>query len=247
VKNKFLLASFLICLISGSAFAAGIEDRIMRQWSRAEKYVANDQAVELKITYYSAEYVEALVQSEAEKNMWTNDELERYKYNMLNTLKLDESIAFHIDINVLGSPVHLSPMDRFFRLRVGGKIYDAIDYDKRFNFKLSGRRDGMIWFRRYDEKTGKDLLEKVKDIRMAILGHFSMATSSKGELLFIWDITKDDPSKLYKGKAADRLEIDRLLKRMEKLVNDKKDLEAKLIKTNEELVSINERIEELQK
>lgn len=247
MKGKFLFALCIICFVTGSAFAAGIEDRIMRQWTRSEKYTAADQTVEISITYYSAEYIEALVQSEAEKNMWTSDELERYKYNMLNTLNLDENIAFHIDINVLGSPIYLTPMDKFFRLRIGGKIYDAVDYDKRFNFKLSGRRDGMIWFRRYDEKTGKNLLEKVKEVRMAVLSHFSMATAGKGDLVFIWDITRDDPSKLYKGKAADRLEIDRLLKRMEKLVKDRNEYESQLRKVNEELESINERIEELQK
>jgi hypothetical protein len=247
VKNKLLLASCIICLFAGGSFAAGIEDRIMRQWTRAENYVATDQRIELRITYYSAEYIEALVQSEAEKNMWTNDELERYKYNLLKSLNLDENIAFHVDINVIGSPIYLTPMDKFFKIRIGGKIYDAIDYDKRFNFKLSGRRDGMIWFRRYDEKTGKNLLEKVKEVRMAILSHFSMATAGKGDLVFIWDITRDDPSKLYKGKASDRLELDRLLKRMEKLTNDRKELNTQLSKINEELESINERVEELQK
>ncbi|MCL1941076.1 MAG: hypothetical protein FWG09_03965 [Synergistaceae bacterium] len=247
MKNKFMAALFVLCAFAGSALAAGIEERVMRQWTRSERYARDsDQIVELKITYYSAEYVEALVQSEAEKNMWSNDELERYKYNLLKTLNLDESIAFHIDMNVLGSPLYLAPMDKFFKLRLGGKIYDASDYDKRFNFKLSGRRDGMIWFRRYDEKTGRDLLEKVKDIRMSILSHFSMATAGRGDLMFIWDITKDDPSKLTKGQAADRLELDRLLKRMEKLVSERSELEKQLNKVNEEFASINKRVEELQ-
>jgi len=235
-------------LIASSAFAAGIEDKVLAQWTRSGRYARDaDQVVELKITYYSAEYVEALVQAEAEKNMWTNDELERYKYNLLRTLNLDENIAFHIDINVLGSPLYLTPMDKFFKLRLGGKVYDAVDYDKRFNFKLSGRRDGMMWFRRYDEKSGKSLLENVKDIRISVLSHFSIATAGKGDLMFIWDITKDDPSVLYKGRAADRLELDRLLKRMEKLTNDRRELESQLRKVNEELNSISERVEELQK
>jgi len=247
MKNRFVLVLFIICVAAGAASAAGIEDRIMKQWARSERYTGNDQAVEMKITYYSAEYIEALVKSEAEKNMWTNDELERYKYNLLRTLNLDNSIAFHLDLNVMGSPLYLNPMDKFFRLRMGGKIYEPSDYDKRFNFKLSGRRDGMIWFPKYDEKTGKSLLENIKEIRMSILSHFSMATAGRGDLMFIWDITKDDPSVLYKGSAADRLELDRLLKRMEKLVNDRRELENQLKKVNEEIESINERIEELQK
>jgi hypothetical protein len=234
-------------LTAGSAFTAGIDDSITRKWTRSERYATIEQTVELKITYYSAEYIEALVKSEADKNMWTQDELERYKYNLLTTLNLDESIAFHIDINILGSPLYLTPMDKFFKLRIGGKVYDAIDYDKRFNFKLSGRRDGMIWFRKFDEKTGKSLIEKVKDIRMVVLSHFSMATAGKADLLFIWDVTRDDPTVLYKGKAADRLELDRLLKRMEKLVGDKRELEKQLQKVNDELEFINDRVEELQK
>jgi len=247
VRIKCALALCIICLAASSAFAAGIEDRIMKQWTRSESYVAVDQRIEMRITYYAAEYVEALIQSEAEKNMWTQDELERYKYNLLKTLKLDDNIAFHVDINVIGSPIYLAPMDKFFRMRIGRKIYNASDYDKLFNFKLSGRRDGMIWFSRFDEKTGKDLIEKEKEIRMAILGHFSAATSGKGDLVYIWDITKDDPSVLTKGSAADRMELDRLLKRMEKLANDRKELDTQLQKVNDEFESINERIDELQK
>ena len=247
MKKILLLALCIICAAAGSVYAAGIEDRVMRQWTRSENYQSSGQTVEMRLTYYSAEYIEALIQSEAEKNMWTNDEVESYKYNMLKTLNLDETIAFHVDINVLGSPVYLAPMDKFFKLRIAGKLYDAVDYDKRFNFKLSGRRDGMIWFRRFDEKTGKNLLDNAKEVRMAILNHFSMATAGRGDLLFIWDVSKDDPSVLTKGKAADRMEIDRLLKRMEKLAKDRNDLNAQLKQVNEELETINERIEKLQK
>jgi hypothetical protein len=247
VKKKFVLALCLVCLSASSAFAAGIEDRIMKQWTRSENYANVDQRIEIRITYYSAEYIEALIKSEAEKNMWTQDELERYKYNLLRTLKLDENIAFHVDINVIGSPIYLAPMDKFFRMRIGKNIYNASDYDKLFNFKLSGRRDGMIWFSRFDEKTGRDLIEKEREVRMAILGHFSAAISGKGDLIYIWDIIKDDPSVLYKGTAADRLELDRLLKRMEKLANDRKELDMQLRKVNEEFELISTRIEELQK
>lgn len=249
-KILFVIAALFFVFASASAsLSAGMEERIMKEWTRSEKYTAKggDQVVEMKLTYYSAEYVEALVQAEAEKNMWTQDEVDRYKYNLLKTLNLDENIAFHVDLNVLGSPVYLGPMDKFFKLRIGSKVYDAADYDKRFNFKLSGRRDGMIWFRRYDEKTGKSLVENARDLRMIVMSHFSMATSGKGDLIFIWDITKDDPSVLTKGKAADRLELDRLIKRMEKLTKDKGELEGQLRKIEDELDSINKRVDELQK
>lgn len=246
--KKVLLCALLVLLACSASFAAGIEERIMKEWTRSEVFTdRGDQRIELKVTYYSAEYIEALVQSEAEKNMWTSDELERYKYNLLKTLSLEENIAFHVDLNVMGVPIYLQPMDKFFKLRIGSKVYDATDYDKMFNFKLSGRRDGMIWFRRYDEKSGKNLMENVKDIRMVIGAHFSQATAGKGDISLIWNVTKDDPSVLYKGRAAQRLELDRLLKRMEKLTKDKSDLEGQLKKVDEELNSISKRVDELQK
>ena len=65
--------------------------------------------------------------------------------------------------------------------------------------------------------------------------------------MFIWDITRDDPSVLYRGRAADMLELDRLMRRMEKLTNDRRDLENQLRSANNELDTINERIEELQR
>lgn len=245
-KFVFVLLALLVC---STALAAGIEEKIMRDWTRSERFADSGagQTVELKVTYYSAEYVEALVQSEAEKNMWTGDEVERYKYNLLKSLNLDENIAFHVDLNVLGTPAYIQPMDKFFKLRIGRKVHDAADYDKKFNFKLSGRRDGMIWFRRFDEKTGKSLLDGVNDIRMIIMAQFTQATAGKGDISLIWTIAKDDPSVLYKGKAADRIELDRLIKRLEKLTKDKKDLEGQLKKVNDELDTINKRVDELQK
>ncbi|GAB1487209.1 hypothetical protein MASR2M79_22650 [Aminivibrio sp.] len=42
-----------------------------------------DSAVrmDLKVTYYAAEYIEALVRQEAEKNLWTADETENSSMN----------------------------------------------------------------------------------------------------------------------------------------------------------------------
>jgi hypothetical protein len=231
------------------AEAAGIEERVMRAWTRSEERSEGSgvQTVGIKVTYYSAEYIEALVRSEAEKNLWTRDEEERYRYNLLKTLNLDECIAFHVEFNTTGTPVYLQPFDRHLKLYAGRKTLEPVDYDKRFNFKLQGRRDGMIWFPRYDEKTGKSLLDGVKDLRLSISGSISQATTKSGTLLFVWDITGDDPSVLNKGTAAARLELDRLIKRVEKLNADRAGLQKQLDALDEELTAIDTRVDELQR
>ena len=56
---------------------------------------------------------------------------------------------------------------------------------------------------------------------------------------------EDDAS--MSGTAADRIEVDRLLRRVEKLAKEKSDLESQLAAKNRELEEVNARIEELQK
>ena len=56
---------------------------------------------------------------------------------------------------------------------------------------------------------------------------------------------EDDVS--MSGTAADRIEVDRLLRRVEKLAKEKSDLESQLAAKNRELEEVNARIEELQK
>ena len=53
---------------------------LMIPWTRTNSFSEKTdlQTVAIKVTYYSAEYVEALVRSEAEKNLWTKDEMENY-------------------------------------------------------------------------------------------------------------------------------------------------------------------------
>jgi hypothetical protein len=231
------------------AFGASMEERILNAWTRKGDYSEGSgmQAVSLKVTYYSAEYIEALVRSEAEKNLWTKDEEERYKYNLLKTLNLEECIAFHVEFNTTGTPVFLQPFDRHLKLYAGKKILVPVDYDKRFNFKLQGQRDGMIWFPRYDEKTGKNLLEGIKDLRLVISGSISQATTKTGDVRFVWDITGDDPSVLNSGMAARRLELDRLIKRLEKLGAEKSTLQKQLDALNAELSEIDNRVDQLQR
>ena len=240
-----------LCVLNHAniAGAAGIEERILRSWTRSGEFSEGSglQYVVIKATYYSAEYIEALVRSEAEKNLWTKDEEDSYKYNLLKTLNLEENIAFHIEFNVTGVPAYLQPFERQLKLYAGRAVLEPVDYDKRFNFKLEGKRDGMVWFPRYDAKTGKNLLNGVKDLRLVISNTITAATNRAGDVRFVWDITGDDPSVLRSGSAAARLELDRLIKRIDRLKADKKTLEEKLGAVNKELADIDSRVDELQR
>jgi len=239
---------FALFLCATSAHAA-VEDRILKDWTRTGDYSdsGGGQQVRIRVTYYSAEYIEALVRSEAEKNLWTQDEEERYRYNLLRTLDLDDRIAFHFDFYVTGMPVYLQPFDRQLKLYAGKKVLEPVDYDKRFNFKLQGQRDGMVWFPRYDEKTGKNLLEGIRDLRLTVNGSISQATTRIGDVRFVWDISRDDPSALNRGTAAARLEMDRLIKRVDKLRDDRAKLQEQLNTIDRELNEVDKRVEELQK
>ena len=237
------------CFFGEPAEGAGIEERIMRSWTKSGEYndASAPQFLTIRATYYSAEYIAALVRSEAEKNLWTLDEEESYKYNLLKTLNLEENIAFHIEFGVTGLPLYLQPFDRHLKLYAGKSVSTPSDYDKRFNFKLLGKRDGMIWFARYDAKTGKNLLDGVKDVRLLISSSISQATTKTGDVRFVWDITGDDPSVLNTGSAAARLELDRLIKRVDKLRTEQKNLEEQLLAVNKELSEIDSRVDELQR
>lgn len=247
--RKLGLALCLLLLSVPAAYSADIADRVLKAWTRSGEYNdgSGSQMIRFRVTYYSAEYVEALVQSEARKNLWTRDEEELYRYNLLKTLDLENKIAFHFDIYVTGIPVYMQPFDRQLKLYAGKKILEPVDYDKRFNFKLSGPRDGMVWFPRYDEKTGKSLIDGVKDLRLNINGSVSQATAKTGDVRFIWDITGDDPSVLTKGSAAARLEMDRLVQRVEKLREERNKLQEQMDAIDKELGEVDIRVEELQK
>jgi hypothetical protein len=245
------MALCILCLLAWAlpATGASLEERVLKAWTRRGDYTEGNgtQTLTIKVTYYSAEYIEALVRTEAEKNLWTQDEEERYRYSLLKTLNLSECIAFHVDFNTTGTPVFLMPFDRHLKLYAGKRVLEPVDYDKRFNFKLQGQRDGMIWFPRYDAKTGKSLLEGVKDLRLLISGSISQATTRAGDVRFVWDITGDDPSVLNTGKAASRLEVDRLIKRVEKLTAERTTLRTQLDVVEKELDEIDRRVDELQR
>jgi len=242
----FALAMVLVFLAGSFAFAG--TDDILRRWQK-ERTFKNDLGSDLtiKVTYFSTEYIEALVNSEAEKNLWTADEMENYKYELLKTLRLDEYIPIHVDIDNRGPSMHMAPFDRQITLWLDGDQYSPADYDKRFNFKLTEKRDGFVFFPRFDEKTGKSLLEGVKRAKVNIKGSISSTTDGIPYIDYLWDIYNDDPTRLYSGKAAAQLEIDRLIKRLEKLMAEKNKLEAQLSEVQSEVDMVNQRIEELRK
>ena len=250
LRTKFsALMILILSLIFGSQCQAAQktspEEAALKAWSHENEYVTIDQSLKLKITYYSNEYVEALIASEAEKNLWTNDEMENYKYTLLKNLNLAESIPFHVDMYVRGIPMYAGPFDKHITMMVGKKKYQPIDYEKRFNFKILGQRDGMVFFPRYDPKTGKEILEGARDVRIIFDSSITHALSSRGDVTYVWDLAKDR-GKISGGKAANRLEADRLIKRADKLKAEREALQKQIDALNKEYKDVNSRIDELQ-
>ena len=247
--NRRISASLLVLLLCVplTAHAADNVEAVLAQWSHETSATDKDgdQSIRLKATYYSNDYVEALVTAEAEKNLWTADETENYKYTLLKNLNLGEAIPFHIDIYVRGIPMYAGPFDKHITMMVGKKKYTPIDYDKRFNFKIQGPRDGMVYFPRYDPKTGKEVLEGARDVRLVFDSSISIALTPRGDVTWVWDLNKDR-AKIGGGKAANRLEVDRLLKRNEKLNADREALRKQLEELDKEAQQVSDRIDELQ-
>ena len=239
-----LLISLCCCSVS-----YGLEkvNPALHKWMRENNISANDgsQRVEMKVTYCSNEYVEELVKSQAEKNLWTKSEMEDYKYALLKRLRFNECIPFHMEFYIEGLPVYAQPFDKYIKLTVGRKKYTAVDYEKKFNMKMSGPIDGYVFFPRFDEKTGKNILEKARDVRLTLEGSIAYALAPRGEMTWVWDIKNDKPSE-NSGTAAARLEIDRLIKRVNKLNADRKKLQDQVDVIDKELNEVNTRIDELQ-
>jgi hypothetical protein len=242
-----LMAFCAAFLMAGVSEAASQYQDVMSKWERKGAYTEQGELgrLEVKVVYYSGEYIEALLNEEARKNMWTADELERYKYNLLKTLNLDETIPFMVEFNNNGPSMHMAPFNEQIALWVGKKKLTPVDYDKRFNFKLQGKREGMVHFPKYDEKTGKSNLQGAATIRLTMAG--GIHGYLKGEISYLWDVTKDNPQRLYEGKAASRLELDRLIARIRKLSDQKKELEGKVAEIDRELATIQQRVDELQR
>ena len=248
IKRKISASLILLFLfIPAVCCAAEKVDSVLAQWSHESDFSEKDgdQTVRIKVTYYSNEYVEALIAAEAEKNLWTADETENYKYTLLKNLNLAECIPFHVELYVRGVPMYAGPFDKHITMMVGRKKYSPIDYDKRFNFRIQGSRDGMVFFPRYDPQTGKEVLAGARDVRLVFDSAVSMAMASRGDPTWVWDLNKDR-AKIGGGKAANRLEVDRLLKRNQKLNADREALRKQLEALDKEAAEVNSRIDELQ-
>ena len=246
--SSILTVSFLLTIFMAGCSYASSSDQILLRWSKSQRFESDmDGNVTVTATYYSAEYIEAYIQKEAQKNLWTQNETEEYKYNFLGALQLEDKIPVLIEFENNGPTMYLGPFDAMVKLTIGKNTYKPIDYDRRFNFKFQGKKEGLVYFPRYDEKTGKDLLKGIKTIRLVINSGVSSITVGRSDINFLWDVVNDDPSKLYQGKTAARFETDRLLKRLEKLRKDKAEHEKQLQGINDEISTVQKRLDELAK
>jgi hypothetical protein len=184
------------------------------------------------------------MQNEAEKNLWTASELEDYKYNFFNTVKVEEYLPIYLELNELGPTAHMAPFNEMIHLWVGNKKYSPVEYDQRFNFPLLGKRDGVVYFPKYDEKTGAPILNKSTTLRLVMVAGASPVLDTR-EVRLNWDVKPENFESSTTGTAAARLEIDRLLKRMEKLTGERAEMETQLGEKNREIDEINARIDEL--
>ena len=244
-----LLMATLWSRIAISLANADTFGQVRDRWTKSRKYTGEDKLsnLEIKATYYSAEFIEAYIQKEAEANLWTQQEADDYKYKFLSALKLDEMIPIQLEFNNNAETMHMGPFDIMVKLIIKNKSYKPVDYDKRLNFKFQGKKEGLVYFPRYDEKTGKDLLEGVKTVTLELRSAIAPTITKGQPTKFLWDVSNDDPQKLYQGKTAARVETDRLLKRLEKLRKDKAEEEAKLKAINDEISTIQTRLDELAK
>jgi hypothetical protein len=246
MRKTWILGIAVLLTVFASLGWAAPYDAVLNRWSKTKDFADRGDSLSITATYYSAEFIEATVQSEADKNLWTADELDRYKYQFLKTLNLEDSIPVRLSFDNRGSALHMAPFGKQVWLWIGGKRYEPKDYDPRFNFRVQDKIEGMVYFPRFDEKTGRDLLKGAKTVKLELSGSISMTMRAK-TAEFIWDVANDNPEKLFAGKAGARLEMDRLIKRLEKLNGEKKDLEGKLEQLKAEIEKIQARMAELQK
>lgn len=250
--KKRIIAVLLLITAFTALFAVTADaitfKQALRRWSKEKVYTDKDDDITtltIRATYYSAEFIEAYIQKEAEANLWTQQETDDYKFKFLGALRLEEMIPIQLEFVNNSSSMHMGPFDVMCTLTIDGKKYKPADYDKRLNFKFQGKKEGMVFFARYDETTGKDLLKGAKRATLTLRSAISPDMITDADVRFMWEIGDDDPSKLYQGRTAARAETARLLKRLEKLRSDKADEEQKLNAINDEIKTIQTRIDEL--
>jgi len=238
--KKFMCVSMLL-ILSAAMPASSAE------WHQKKQYTDNYGGdVTIEATYYAAEYVERSTQEEADKNLWTSDEAEDYRYNLLQQLKLDDTIPIFLKFTNNGPAIRMAPFEQQVYLTIGKHRLSPVDYDKRFNFKITGQREGFVYFPRYDSKGNPYLTPKVKTVKFELNGAVTPVTINKS-IEFLWDVKDDDPSRLLKGKSGARLEMDRLTKRISNLTDEGKKLQDRLNEIQAEIQKVNQRMMELQK
>ncbi len=244
--TKMLLLVVALFVMTGTAYAA--IDPILGRWEKKEVLKDSTTAgnVEIRVTWFAAEYIEKLAAAQAEKNLWTESELDDYRFQLLKTIRYDEVIPVQIFIDNNGPSMHMAPFDEQVTMWVGNKKYQPVDYDRRFNFKLKDEIEGLVFFPRFDEKTGESVLEGATTVKISLNANIT-DVSSGTYINFLFDVNRDDPSKVFKGKTASRLELERLLKRLEKLGAEEAELVKKLDAIRAEKYEIEARVEELQK
>lgn len=245
IKLAAFFAAVSLFLFAGMACAASF-DSVLAKWTRTGAFADGMNRLEVKVVFYSPEYIEALVQSEADKHLWTADEMENYKYQLFKTANIEETIPFYIQFATYGSPLHMAPFDKQVNLWIGGKKYAPVEVDPRFNFKVEDKIDGMIYFPRYDEKTHKDLLQSGGTMKLELEEGISPTLAGKNAS-FLWDLKGINTTFIAQGKAAAKLELDRLIKRLALLNDQKQNLEKQLTDVNAEIDKINARVEQLRK
>lgn len=239
VLNLAVCVVLMMGLCAPAAFSA--------EW-RQKKEFRDDfgASVTIEATYYAAEFVEKNTLDEAQKNLWTEDEMEDYRYNLLQQLKLDDTIPIFLKIINRGPAIRMAPFESQIKLTVGKNRLMPVQFDRRFNFKITDEREGFVYFPRYNEKGDPYLTPKVKTVKLDIDGAISPVTLSR-TISFFWDVKDDNPDKLFKGKSGARMEMDRLTKRLELLTKEGKGLQEKLDAIQAEIVKINSRMMELQR
>lgn len=236
---KCAAALVLALFCASGAFSA--------EW-RQKKEVRDNYggSLDIEATYYAAEYVERATMEQAEKNLWTDDEKEDYRYNLLQQLKLEDTIPIFLKFNNLGPALRMAPFEEQITLTIGKNRLKPVDFDRRFNFKISGEREGFVYFPRFNEKGDPYLTPKVKTIRMEFNSGISPLTLGKS-VYFLWDVKDDNPDKILRGKSGARIEMDRLTKRIGNLTSEGRTLQTRLDEIQTELQKINDRMMELQK
>ncbi len=148
-----LLIAVLFTLTAVSCASADAFDSALARWQKSKRYIGEDDISNLTIraTYYSAEFIEAYVQREAQANLWTQQETENYEYKFLQALRLDEMIPIQIEFDNNAETMHPGPFDIMVKLIIKNKSYKPVDYDKRLNFSFQGKKEGLFYFPRYDE------------------------------------------------------------------------------------------------